>query len=151
MKLYIPVIYLIYLQKNNEIFTSISPQRFVTNEELEIAHTQQFVKDIHESKTKIAKAAEMILLNALPIHLLQNSLVIPFKWQTAGSVLAAHQALLHKWSINLGGGFHHASSATAEGFCLMADISLIFKYLWEKVDPNLKFMIVDLDAHQGLI
>ncbi|XP_054162088.1 histone deacetylase 11-like [Oppia nitens] len=71
------------------------------------------------------------------------------KWQTSGSILAAQLAIEHGWAINLGGGFHHASQLKAEGFCLLADISLIIKYLWKYRNPDLKFMIIDLDAHQG--
>ena len=49
----------------------------------------------------------------------------------------------------LGGGFHHCSSKKAGGFCLFADITLMYTYLWNFVDSQLKILILDLDAHQG--
>ncbi len=75
--------------------------------------------------------------------------MVPLKWQTSGSILAAHEALTTGFAINLGGGFHHCSRSKAQGFCLFADITLIMEYLWTKHNPNLKFMIIDCDAHQG--
>ncbi|CAG2171372.1 unnamed protein product, partial [Oppiella nova] len=44
---------------------------------------------------------------------------------------------------------HHSSRQSAQGFCVFADISLIMQYLWQHLDDSLKFMIIDLDAHQG--
>lgn len=87
-----------------------------------------------------------------------------------GSILAGFLALKNKWSINIGGGFHHCSAENAGGsfnhilsfvkdfltfilrligFCLFADITLTIKYLWQEVNNSLKILIVDCDAHQG--
>lgn len=104
---------------------------------------------MHTSKSFIANAAEIFLLRFLPISTLNEKLLLPFKWQTSGSILAASEALKIGWAINIGGGFHHASTHRAEGFCFIADISLIMKILWNTVDENLKFFIIDLDAYQG--
>ena len=52
------------------------------------------------------------------------------------------------WSINLGGGYHHASYTKGEGFCVYPDISLAIDNLREFYDIS-KIMILDLDAHQG--
>lgn len=49
----------------------------------------------------------------------------------------------------MGGGFHHCSHDAASGFCLFADITLVIKFLWRFVSRDLRFMIIDLDAHQG--
>lgn len=61
---------------------------------------------------------------------------------------AAKLALERGWSINIGGGFHHCSSARGGGFCAYADISLGIMFL-RKMKLIKKAMIVDLDAHQG--
>jgi histone deacetylase 11 len=53
------------------------------------------------------------------------------------------------WAINLAGGYHHACNNAGGGFCVYADISLAILTA-HKLKPELtKFMIVDLDAHQG--
>ncbi len=128
----------------------ITPLRPVNNEELNLVHSEKFIKDIHRSAKTIANAAEIFFLRFFSVSTLDGKILEPMKWQTAGSILAAKQAFEHGWSINIGGGFHHASKHKAEGFCFFADISLIMKILWKKVDKNLKFMIIDLDAQQGL-
>ncbi|CAG2176960.1 unnamed protein product, partial [Oppiella nova] len=130
-------------------FTTISPVHEVTRAELQLAHTEQFISDIHYKSSMIAQAAEMYMLRFVPSSFLQSALVTPFKWHTSGTVLAAHMALKYGWAINLGGGFHHASSARAQGFCFFADITMAIQYLWKYVDEDLNFMIIDLDAHQG--
>jgi histone deacetylase 11 len=67
---------------------------------------------------------------------------------TEGTILAAATALKIKWAINLSGGYHHASCTVGGGFCIYPDISLAIHYL--KTRNNLqRFMIIDLDAHQG--
>ncbi|CAG2171137.1 unnamed protein product, partial [Oppiella nova] len=130
-------------------FTTISPLHEVTSAELQLAHTGQFINDIHCKSNMIAQAAEVYMLRVVPSSLLRSALVNPFKWHTSGTVLAAHMALKYGWAINLGGGFHHASNGRAQGFCFFADITLIIQYLWKYVDEDLNFMIIDLDAHQG--
>jgi acetoin utilization deacetylase AcuC-like enzyme len=66
-----------------------------------------------------------------------------------GSILAAFLALKYGWAINIGGGFHHCSANSAQGFCLFADITLTIRYLWQEVRPELNVLIVDCDAHEG--
>jgi histone deacetylase 11 len=69
---------------------------------------------------------------------------------TKGSLDAACFALEYGWGINLSGGYHHASLYNGEGFCIYADITLVVKYLNDWFPEKcLKFMIIDLDAHQG--
>lgn len=57
-------------------------------------------------------------------------------------------ALSRKYSINLSGGYHHASSSSGAGFCIYADITLAAKHL-QKHHNIKKILILDLDAHQG--
>jgi len=68
---------------------------------------------------------------------------------TGGTILATELALKYGWSINLGGGYHHAYGDSGGGFCVYADISIAIKKLRKVHKKNYKVMIVDLDAHQG--
>lgn len=114
-----------------------------------MVHTDQFIHQLENSKLFIAKGAEVAILTVTPWSVINEKLIKPIKYQTAGSVLAGFIALKHGWAIHLGGGFHHCSANSAGGFCLLADITLLIKYLWKTVNCKLKVLIVDLDAHQG--
>ncbi len=67
-----------------------------------------------------------------------------------GTRICACMALEHGWSINLSGGYHHASRRSGGGFCIYPDITFAVDHLrkWH-YDRVKKVMIVDLDAHQG--
>ncbi|XP_074601982.1 histone deacetylase 11 [Brevipalpus obovatus] len=138
-----------FINNQNKRISFIAPLRTIENEELRLVHTDMFIKSLNTSKLFNAKATELSVLAITPMSVIQTHLITPIKYQTAGSVLAGYLALKHGYAINLGGGFHHCSSQSAGGFCLIADITLLIKYLWAKVDSKLKVMIVDLDAHQG--
>ena len=97
----------------------------------------------------IAQVAEAPMLYLLPNFLLKSKILEPFKWHTSGTILASRQAMLQGAAVNLGGGFHHAASCSSSGFCFFADIGIAIHYLWENVSKDLKFFIIDLDAHQG--
>ena len=94
----------------------------------------------------ICKAVEMPI--PLPGWLLRQRLLEPMQCASVGSVEAAMMALKHKWAINLGGGYHHATQCQGGGFCIYPDITMITHYL-ELWCGLKKFMIIDLDAHQG--
>ena len=75
-------------------------------------------------------------------------LLEPMACASLGSVEAACIARHKGWAINLSGGFHHASRSRGEGFCIYPDITFVTHYmeLWHGLK---KFLIIDLDAHQG--
>lgn len=136
-----------FLQQNGfETENFINAQK-VSKELLAIHHTQEYLDSLQSSWT-LARITELGFLRFFPSKLSRNVVLEPMLYQTGGSLMAAQAALEHGWAINLGGGFHHASSARGEGFCALADISLIIKFLRQQ---NLaqKIMIIDLDAHQG--
>ena len=59
-------------------------------------------------------------------------------------------AIKKGFAINFGGGFHHANLKMGSGFCIYPDITLAIRYLQKfKSETMKKFMIIDLDAHQG--
>ena len=114
---------------------------------LHLAHSDEYLTSLQSSWT-LARIAELPFLRFFPSRLSRNVVLEPMLYQMGGSLLAAKAALKFGWAVNLGGGFHHASYDNGQGFCALADISLIIKYLRrEKIAQ--KFMIVDLDAHQG--
>lgn len=73
---------------------------------------------------------------------------LPFRYQTAGSILAGKLAVKYGWAINLGGGFHHCCAYKGSGFCPYADITLLIKTILIEENGINKIMIIDLDAHQ---
>ncbi len=114
---------------------------------MHLAESDDYLQSLQSSWT-LARISELTFLRFFPSHLSRNVLLVPMEYQMGGSLLAAMAALKFGWGINLGGGFHHASYNDGGGFCPLADISLIVKYLRQQKLAQ-KFMIIDLDAHQG--
>jgi histone deacetylase 11 len=114
---------------------------------LRLAHSQDYLDSLQSSWT-LARVTELGFLRFFPAHLSRNVVLEPLLYQMGGSVLATKAALRHGWAVNLGGGFHHASYSDGGGFCPLADISLIIKYMRRERLAQ-KIMVVDLDAHQG--
>lgn len=112
-----------------------------------LAHSREYLDSL-KSPWTLARITEMHFLRMFPAKLAYNIVLATMLFQTGGSLLAAKAALGKGWAINLGGGFHHASYANGQGFCPLADISLIVKYLRREKLAQ-KVMIIDLDAHQG--
>lgn len=118
-----------------------------TDEELLVVHTPSYINKLRWS-AYVATVTEVPFMAVLPNCVVQRRVLKPFRFQTAGTVLAARLALDHGWAIHLGGGFHHASAHRGGGFCCYADITLAVRELQRH--GNIKHVIVvDLDAHQG--
>jgi histone deacetylase 11 len=98
------------------------------------------------------------VINKVPAWMMRWRVLRPMKLATSGTIQAVDLALKDKWAINLSGGYHHAKGNKApkegkvvregEGFCVYGDIQLAILKAREK-NPNLKTLIVDLDAHRG--
>lgn len=128
----------------------------VTDKELESVHTQEYLASLGSS-TNVLKIAELLpgswlakgACACIPNWLLQKKLLNPMRRATAGTALAAELALETKKNfVNIGGGYHHAKRDSGGGFCYFADIPYAVNCLWKK-NPDLKVMVIDLDAHQG--
>ncbi|MFN2382650.1 MAG: histone deacetylase [Gemmatimonadota bacterium] len=65
-----------------------------------------------------------------------------------GTILAARQALGTGWAAHLGGGFHHAFAARAEGFCYLNDLAVAARAMQAEGRAG-RVAIVDCDVHQG--
>lgn len=119
-----------------------------SDSDLLLAHSQWYLDTLAYSSV-IAEFTEMPVLRFFPSSLIRSRILFPMLHATGGSVLAGWLAMRKGWAINLGGGFHHASSTQGGGFCIYADISLMIRYLRHHHPMAKKFMIIDLDAHQG--
>ena len=128
----------------------------VTNKELELVHSKEYF-ELLKDNTIVGEIAELKpygvnILSYIPNFLncmIQRSLLNPMRLATGGTLLAAELALENeKAAVNIGGGYHHAKKESGSGFCFFGDIQFAVEKLWQK-NPNLKVMIVDLDAHQG--
>jgi len=119
----------------------------VTDSELLNVHTQEYLDSLNDSSA-IASIAEIPMLGLFPCWILHKRLLTPLKYAVGGTLLAVNLAFKYKIAINLAGGYHHAKPDSGGGFCFFADIPLaILKILNKK--PEIKILIIDLDAHQG--
>ena len=65
-----------------------------------------------------------------------------------GTLGAAQAALRDGVGVNLAGGTHHAFADHGEGYCIFNDLVIVLRRLRED-GRALRFLIVDLDVHQG--
>lgn len=113
------------------------------NADLHLVHTDKYIRQIQDPQF----ASQ--LLQLADVDLFYNSILEFYKAVTGGTLLATSYAL--KWNIpvfNLGGGYHHAHPDRGEGFCLVNDIAIAIEK-FRALRRSHKFMIIDLDYHQG--
>jgi histone deacetylase 11 len=96
---------------------------------------------------KVCSIIELPLI-FLPGWALRARLLEKMQRASLGSVAAGCIAHKKGWAINLGGGFHHAHANDGSGFCVYPDITFLTHYM-EQWYGYKRFMIIDLDAHQG--
>ena len=65
-----------------------------------------------------------------------------------GTLLAARRALADGAAMHLGGGYHHAMPAHAEGFCYVNDIAVAIRVLQHEQRIT-RAAVIDTDVHQG--
>ncbi|MCS6924594.1 MAG: histone deacetylase [Candidatus Binatia bacterium] len=65
-----------------------------------------------------------------------------------GTIGAAETALRHGVAVNLAGGTHHAFADHGEGYCIFNDLVISLRRLRAEGRAR-RFLIVDLDVHQG--
>jgi len=131
---------------------AICPSQFfhpqiVTDSQLLHVHTPDYLHTLRKSSV-IAKIVEISPLRFLPAFVLHSSILKPMKYATGGTILGVELALRCGWAINLSGGYHHAKASAGDGFCVYADVPIALHSMWKEF-PELKVLIVDLDAHQG--
>lgn len=123
------------------------PEEPASDETLLRVHTPEYLELIRSSKS-IAAIAELSALKSIPAFILRKRLLKPMRLGTQGSIKGIHLAWDQGWAINLAGGYHHAKGHFAHGFCFFSDIPLAAYQLMDQ-NPDLRVMVIDLDAHQG--
>ena len=114
-----------------------------SNDELRLVHTDVYLKKLGDNQY-LSEILKMDLG-----FMLFDSVMEYYRAVTGGTLMATAYAL--RWNIpcfNLGGGFHHAQADKGEGFCLINDIAIAIEK-FRKLKRAKKFMIIDLDFHQG--
>lgn len=128
-----------------------SEQDFIApemNEELILSYLQPEYREKVHRKLFLADAIEIFSLQFLPYSWLRRHLIEPMLLASCGTIKTVELAMQEKLAVNLGGGFHHASFYSGEGFCIYPDIAIAMKEI-RKQYPGLPIAVLDCDAHQG--
>jgi histone deacetylase 11 len=129
---------------------TLRPRRPVSREELLWLHLPRYLDALGNAEY-LARALEVGPITRLPAWLTDRVVLRPMRWATAGTLLAAREAMTCGLAINLSGGYHHAGPDRGEGFCIYNDIALAVHAL--RRDGRLKeadkVVYIDCDAHQG--
>jgi histone deacetylase 11 len=129
---------------------SLVPTAPVPVEILQTVHTDVYLQQLKHSRY-VAGALELSSLGFLPIGMLDRRVLKSMRLATAGTVMAAENALETGIAVNLSGGYHHASQDLGQGFCIYSDIAIAIAILRRsgKLSTEDNIAIIDLDAHQG--
>jgi acetoin utilization deacetylase AcuC-like enzyme len=117
----------------------IEPE-IATEDDLLLVHTKEYVNDFMSMRwTSRTERSELPLTEDIKVSYLAG---------TGGTILACQKALENGIAVNIGGGFHHAFSDHAEGFCYTNDVAIAIRCIQR--DNNIKkCFVVDCDLHQG--
>ena len=109
------------------------------------------LKRLIYKKRYILRALEVPNIPLLPFSVIDNRILLPMRWGVSGTLAATRAALKGEACWNLSGGYHHASRASSEGFCIYNDIGITEQVFCEEglIDKSSKILIVDIDAHHG--
>ncbi len=120
----------------------------MSDEDLAIFHTTDYLQSLREDKSIIEGVVAFSAPPFITASMLNEHLVDSARAMTTGTVYAAEIALKTGWAINIGGGFHHARADSGGGFCFFNDYAIATHNL-RQINPDLKILYVDLDAHLG--
>jgi acetoin utilization deacetylase AcuC-like enzyme len=112
----------------------------LTESQILTVHTYDYLNDLLDTRV-----TERTRRSELPMT---KEIVRGFFLNSGGTLAAAREALKTGWAMNLGGGFHHAYSDHAEGFCYLNDVAIAARTLLSDKKIN-RALICDLDLHQG--
>ncbi len=108
---------------------------------------------IRESRELLAQISEMNDLKdqktTVMLLMLYSKLLKPMRLAVQGTIDATLLAIKNGWSVNLGGGFHHARAEMGSGYCFYADVPIAIQLLLRAIRPTWTILIVDLDVHHG--
>ena len=128
----------------------VSPPRAVNQEELLRVHTPAYLDRLRDAKF-VARVLELPPLAMLPGRIVDFAVLRRMRWAAMGTIVAAREAMAHGLSVNLAGGYHHASPDHGHGFSAYADVGLAVDDLRRggTLGDSDAVVYVDLDAHQG--
>lgn len=119
----------------------LCPAALAHREEIYLAHDMEYVDQVLDLTLSPREARKVGLPLTKEMALRTRSSV--------GAVMQAAQSALEKgFSGSLCGGTHHAHKNRGEGFCYFNDFAVAIAKLRQN-SPNLRVLILDLDAHQG--
>jgi histone deacetylase 11 len=118
-----------------------------TRADLERVHSAEYLRKLDHS-SELSRILEMKIVGYLPHWFVDWRVLGPKRMATGGTALACGLAREQGLAINLGGGFHHASSDHGYGFCVYADTPIALAQQHAE-KPFRSALIVDTDAHQG--
>ncbi|CAN5833984.1 histone deacetylase [soil metagenome] len=110
-------------------------------EDVLLVHTEDYINRLIDGKLTAKEVRKL----GLPWS---KSLVRRSFLATSGTINAAKHALSSGIASNLAGGTHHSFPDRGEGFCVLNDVAVAIRVLQKEKLAN-KFLIVDLDVHQG--
>lgn len=124
---------------------TIQPQQVlepepVSRADLELVHTAEYLDDF-----LALRPTPRVLRSELPIT---ASIRDAYLLAAGGTLLAARCALEEGSAMHLGGGYHHAMPAHAEGFCYVNDVALALRVL-QREGHLQRAAVIDTDLHQG--
>ncbi|MBI3229951.1 MAG: histone deacetylase [Burkholderiales bacterium] len=145
--------------KYAKVYAAIKDLPGVAIEEVAQAITldeaREFANDLlklfYVNKRYILNALALPYISLLPFSYIDRKILLPMRWAVAGTLAAAKHALQGNNSWNLAGGYHHASRAACEGFCIYSDIGITVRQLRQQglLAAEAKILIIDVDAHHG--
>ncbi|KAA3652715.1 MAG: histone deacetylase [Calditrichaeota bacterium] len=111
-----------------------------TREQLQLVHTEAYLDDLSN-----LRMTQRTIFSELPL----TAPVINLFYLAAGGTLQGIEiSEKNGWVVHIGGGFHHAKEAKAEGFCYVNDLAVAARTYAAKHRKN-RVLIIDLDLHQG--
>ena len=110
-------------------------------EDLLLVHTEDYITRLRSGEL----TAKEIRKLGLPWS---ESLVRRSFHAISGTINAAKDCFMSGIASNLAGGTHHAYPDRGEGFCVLNDVAVAIRVL-QRDSLARRFLIVDLDVHQG--
>ena len=136
--------------QGNKYIEVIDPEIPVSEDEIN-SSVDSLQKLLLKKKYYILRALEVPRIPLLPFSWVDRKILLPMRWAVSGTIRSSFDALSGSSCWNLSGGYHHASRARSEGFCIYNDISIALDILIGKsmILSNDKVLIIDIDAHHG--
>lgn len=128
----------------------VAPKRPASREELLQVHTPDYLAQLRDA-LYVAGAIEVPLVRHLPGWVVDWHVLRPMRWATRGTIIAAQEAIVHGFAVNLSGGYHHAKPSRGEGFSIYSDVGIAVASLRKdgRITESDRVVCIDTDAHQG--